>query len=176
MVKMGLRAVVLTVLMHATPLFAADPQPTNNQRIDELLRRVDTGVIGAEGRWRLVVGGRAVMVMSDPTHDRIRIMSHVTAADALDDELRLRLLQANFDTALDARYAIAQGTLWSVFIHPLGSLSEHDFLAAMGQVVNLANTFGSSYSSGLLVFRGDDNESELQRKFIEELIRKGLAI
>ncbi len=31
-------------------------------------------------------------------------------------------MQANFDTALDARYAIAKGALWSTFIHPLSDL------------------------------------------------------
>ena len=171
-----LSAVLATALSTPPVVSAEEFAAMTIERMAELLNRLGTEVIGADGRWRLVLGGRAVMIFTDPAHDRMRIMSHVTAADALDDELRTRVLQANFDSALDARYAIAQGTLWSAFIHPLSSLSEHDFLAGLGQVVNLANTYGTTYSSGLLMFRGGDSEAELQREFIDELIRKGLSI
>ena len=89
----------------------------------------------------------------------------------LDSELLFRLLQANFDTALDARYSIARGVLWSLYLHPLGSLSDEQFLAAIGQVVNLASTFGTTYSSGALTFGGGDSN-----RLIEELLEQGLSI
>jgi len=38
-------------------------------------------------------------------------------------------MQANFDSALDARYAIAKGKLWSAFIHPLSELNEEQFFS-----------------------------------------------
>jgi hypothetical protein len=81
------------------------------------------------------------------------------------------MLQANFDTALDARYSVAKGVLWSLYLHPLESLSDEQFLASLGQVVNLAASFGTSYSSGGLSFGGGDS-SEL----IQELLDKGLSI
>lgn len=154
----------------------AEHQPMTNDRLDTILKRLGSEVIGLPGQWRLVIGGRAVMILTDPDHDRMRIMGHVTAAEALDAELIERLMQANFDTALDARYAIARNTLWSVFLHPLGSLTEHDFLTGLGQVVNLANTFGKSYSSGLLMFRGGDSQSLNEQDLIRELLEKGLSI
>ena len=85
-------------------------------------------------------------------------------------------MQANFDTALDARYAIAKDTLWSAFIHPLHSLDDEAFLLGLGQVVNLVNTFGSSYTSGLLIFRGGDSGGIREKELLDELIGKGLAI
>ena len=120
--------------------------------------------------------GRALMVLTDPDNDRMRIMGHVTAAEALDEALLQRLMQANFDSALDARYAIARNTLWSVFLHPLSSLTTRDFITGLGQVVNLAKTFGSSFSSGLLLFRGGDSEGLQERELIDELLRRGLVI
>ncbi len=85
-------------------------------------------------------------------------------------------MQANFDTALDARYAIAKATLWSTFIHPLRSLDDEALLKGLGQVVNLANTFGSTYSSGLLIFGGGDSRGIQEKELIDHLIKKGLAI
>lgn len=58
----------------------------------------------------------------------MRIIMPIGDADEIDKESLLRMMQANFDSALDARYAIAQGSLWGVFIHPLGSLIERQRL------------------------------------------------
>jgi len=85
-------------------------------------------------------------------------------------------LQANFDSALDARYAVANGVLWSAYIHPLSSLQDKQFLEAVGQVVNLTSTFGSSYSSGALIFNGGDSKEIQRRDLIDKLIEKGMAI
>lgn len=54
----------------------------------------------------------------------------------------LRLLQANFDSALDARYAVARGILWAVYIHPLSALTDREFLPGLGQTVNIVRTYG----------------------------------
>ncbi len=36
---------------------------------------------------------------------------------------------ANFDTAMDARYAIAQGGLWRTVLHPFAALTDDEFLS-----------------------------------------------
>ena len=145
--------------------------PMNNERLGALILRVDENAEGGSGFWRATVGGRAVTVITDENADRMRIISPVARADDLDPGMMFRMLQANFDTALDARYSVAQGVLWSLYLHPLGSLSDEQFLASLGQVVNLAASFGTSYSSGGLSFGGGDS-SEL----IQELLEKGLSI
>ncbi|MEQ8662844.1 MAG: CesT family type III secretion system chaperone [Gammaproteobacteria bacterium] len=111
-----------------------------------LLERL--GLEGGDGYWRVVAGGRAVLVMADERHDRLRIQAHVTAAEALDEALLRRALTANFATAADARYAIEGTTLWSLYVHPLASLGATDFADALAQVVNLAADFGHGYGSG----------------------------
>ncbi|MEM7543132.1 MAG: type III secretion system chaperone [Pseudomonadota bacterium] len=172
---------LLSALLLLVSIFSAQAEempiaPMNNARITELLERLDFETVGEDGFWRVVLNGRTMMIVTDENADRMRIMSPVTAADALDQQMLLRLMQANFDSALDARYAIARGTLWSAFIHPLTPLSDEEFLTGLGQVFNLAETFGESYSSGLLIFGGGDSADIREKQVIEELLEKGLSI
>ena len=56
--------------------------------------------------WSFEYGGRDFYVMTDENHNRMRAMMPVAQADSLSpDDLRT-LLEANFDRALDARYAL----------------------------------------------------------------------
>jgi len=143
----------------------------SNERLGKLIRRLDADAEGRPGLWRFRVEERVVMVITDEAADRMRIMTAVVPAENLSEATLFRLMQSNFDTALDARYAIAQGFLWSVYLHPLRSLGDEQFLSGLGQVVNLAATYGSTYSSGGLIFRGGDSD-----RLIEELKEKGLSI
>ena len=67
-------------------------------------------------------------------------------------------MRANFDSALDARYALRDGQLWSVYLHPLPTLTRTDFESGLGQVLSLAHTFGTTFSSGEFRFGGGDAE------------------
>ena len=162
-------AVIFASLTLATA-HAAEP-PMNNERLGTLILRVDENAEGGPGFWRATVAGRAVTVITDENADRMRIISPVVRVDDLDSGLMFRMLQANFDTALDARYSVAREILWSLYLHPLGSLSDEQFLAGIGQVVNLADSFGTTYSSGGLSFGGGDSN-----ELIQELLEKGLSI
>ena len=57
------------------------------------------------------------------------------------------LLQANFGNTLDARYALREGMLYAVYLHPLSSLTLRDLEAALGQVASLVRNFGTSFSA-----------------------------
>ena len=103
-------------------------------------------------------GAVAVNIITDPAADRMRIVVGLFSENLLTPDLMKRVMQANFDTALDARYAIAQGYLWSSYIHPLSPLADEEFLSGLGQTVTLALTFGTTYSSGVLVFGGGDSQ------------------
>lgn len=150
--------------------------PMTNARLDALIRRIDKNTKGQPGVWEFMVEGRKLLVITDEKADRMRIMTPVAATDTLDEPTLYRLMQANFDTALDARYAIARETVWSVFLHPLQLLSVKEFLVGLGQVVNLAETYGSSYSSGLLVFRGGDSSEMQRRGVIDRLLKHGIEL
>jgi hypothetical protein len=65
-------------------------------------------------------------------------------------------LESNFHKALDARYATSKGVLYSAYMHRLSELSELQLISAVEQVANLALTFGGEYSSGTLVYGGNE--------------------
>ncbi len=45
-----------------------------------------------------------------------------------------------------------KGQVWSVYLHPLSSLTQQEFDAAVEQVVRLRQNFGTTYTSSDLVF------------------------
>ncbi|GAB4136706.1 MAG: hypothetical protein Tsb0016_01260 [Sphingomonadales bacterium] len=162
----------------------ADSLPTPDQQaalakldhLDELIRRVDAQAQRAPNghAWQLNLRGRQIMVVTDPKAGRMRIMTAIAPASALSPELMARLLVANFESALDARYAVGQDVLWGTYIHPLMDLTDDEFLAGIGQVFNIAATFGNSFSSGMMVYGGGASEQELERRrVIDELLKKG---
>ncbi len=99
----------------------------------------------------------------------MRIMSPVVDNSALTPDLAVRLMQANFDSALDARYAIAKGKLWSVFIHPLSPLTDKELKSGLHQVVTLVRSYGGSFSSGGLQFGGGDSRNSVTEDKPREL-------
>lgn len=132
----------------------ATPAPMTQARMEEILREVAGKTEGQPGLIRFVVDGVPMACISDVPHDRMRLITPVLKTSDLTTEQMDHVLEANFHTALDARYAASHGVLYSVFVHPLSSLTEKDLRAAIQQVSTLAKTFGTSYSSGDLVFGG----------------------
>ena len=61
-------------------------------------------------------------------------------------------MEANFDRALDTRYALSGDHLWSAFIHPLDELRETQFVDGMNQVATLAANYGTTFTSTDLLF------------------------
>ncbi|MDJ0908275.1 MAG: type III secretion system chaperone [Woeseiaceae bacterium] len=165
------------VLVAAFPLLAFGKEhgmraEMTPERLGELILRVDSEAVLDGTTWLMVVEGIEAVVIFDPAADRMRIMIPIEPADELEQAELVRLMQANFDSALDARYAIAQGMLWGTYIHPLSTLTDEQFLVAIGQTVNVVTSYGTSYSSGLFIFgSGDSAEIERQR-LIEELRRQ----
>ncbi|MGF1508634.1 MAG: hypothetical protein ACFB9M_03930 [Myxococcota bacterium] len=147
----------------------------DDEQLDALLRRVDPNFRRQGAVRELDLEERAVVVISDARANRMRIMTAITPSEELPADKLRRLLQANFDSALDARYAVAQGMVWSVFVHPLGSLSAEDALSGLAQVVVAAESYGTSFTSGALVFGGGDS-AEIQQELYERLLQKGRGI
>jgi len=175
------------LFFHSASVFADNPVPPeksieslntvmNNTRLGELLRKIDPDLKAKPGYWELQIQKYRITIITDERADRMRIITPIVEAKDVGRDLLYRLMQANFDSALDARYSIAKNIIWSTFIHPLSNLEDREFLVALGQVVNLVQTYGSSFSSGALTFRGGDSSELRDRELIDELIRKGLAI
>ena len=94
-----------------------------------------------------------MLVLTSKKHDRMRIMAIIGDDTALELTQIRRLMEANFDRTLDARYALFQGKLWSAYLHPLSTLTEVELTAALDQVANLVKTYGTTYSSSNLQFQ-----------------------
>lgn len=138
----------------------------------EIIRIVDPEAQVFEAGAEFTLEDIPVVVVADPSADRMRAMVPIRSAAGLEPEELMRLMQANFDSALDARYAVANGRLWGVFIHPLSRLDQRQFLSGLIQVVNVARTYGTAYSGGAMTFGGGDS-NDIFRSQLEELLKKG---
>lgn len=136
--------------------------------IDKALKEIDETIERDGNSWQFMLNETQVLVVSDPIAGRMRIMVPIIQADSLNPELLARMMQANFDSALDARYAIANGLLWGTYIHPLINLSEEQFLSGLGQTISIVNTFGTSFSSGTVVFGGGDSQNIIEEQIEEQ--------
>jgi hypothetical protein len=120
--------------------------------IGRLLDSYLTELEGEDGFWRGVREDVQVFVLSDDSHDRMRIMAPIGELKDLEAKVLQMLLEANYDRALDAKYALRGKEVWSVSVHPLATLAPDDFASFLDQVVRLVKNTGSSYASSDLVF------------------------
>lgn len=122
--------------------------------IGKLLDSYLTELEGESGFWRGMREDVQIFVLSDESHDRMRIMAPVGELKALETRVLQMLLEANYDRALDAKYAMRGKEVWSVSVHPLATLAPDDFASFLDQVVRLVKNTGSTYASSDLVFGG----------------------
>ncbi len=130
-------------------------EPMNVERLDAILQDTISDIQTQPGQWRFSLNDVSIIVIADARANRMRIVAPIVNANELTAEQVQKMLIANFHTALDARYAVSNGFVVSAFIHPLYSLQEKDLLSALNQVASLATTFGTTYSSGELLFIPD---------------------
>ncbi len=148
--------------------------PMNLDRMGAIITRLDQNAeMPNTGFWRFTIAGASVIAVADDTYDRLRILVGIQSAKELTQDQLMKITRSNFDTALDARYAISQDILWAIYVHPLKSLSDRQFISAIGQTVNLAKSYGDSYSSGGILFDGGDDKDSRRNAMIEQLIAKG---
>lgn len=133
----------------------------DNEQLDVLIHeQADQVHEAVPGRWQFDYFGRVLIVLSDHVANRMRIITPVVEVNELDAEAVVTCLSANFDRALDARYAISGEYLWSAFIHPLHELQESQVVDALMQVATLAVTYGTNFSSSGLVFGAAHEDDE----------------
>jgi len=172
-----LRAQVLILtLILAFPALAQEAEPPMTiERMAEIVVALDPEVQITGTSFGLTIDGTPVLIVTDLAADRMRAMVHIRPAADLSAEELQRLMQANFDSALDARYAIARGQVWGVYIHPFSPLEKDQFISGLGQAVNVAKTYGTLYTGGATQFGGGDSPG-LQRQLLDDLLKKGEEI
>ncbi len=146
--------------------------PENQASLDmigEVIGALDGEAERNGNNWQFTVEERMLIVVTDASAGRMRIITPIAEASALPPQALERLMQANFDTALDARYAIGQGVVWGAFVHPLDSLTTRDFASGVLQTKSLADTFGTTFTSGVLNYGGGDSGAILENQLNELL-------
>ena len=127
--------------MIATPFMS-------NERLKVLIEKTASEILENQlGFWKFKIGEALVFVITDESHNRMRIMSPIVDIASISQDEWLVLMSANFDRALDARFCVNDNVLWSAFIHPLQELEPQQFLNALDQVITLAGNYGTTYSS-----------------------------
>ena len=152
----------------------AEISPENQASLDmiaEVIGALDSEAERSGNNWQFTVEERMLIVVNDANAGRMRIITPIAESANLPQEALERLMQANFDTALDARYAIGQGVVWGAFVHPLDSLTTRDFASGVLQTKSLADTFGTTFSSGVLNYGGGDSGAILEEQ-LQELLEQ----
>lgn len=129
--------------------------PTDYASLERFIDRWSDHTQGGQGQWTFQAEQTPLIVLADQPHNRMRIISPIADARDLDEAQLRKMMPANFDRALDARYAIWKNQVWAAFVHPLAELSEKEFHDAVKQVIQLRRNYGGSYSSSELQFGGE---------------------
>ena len=130
--------------------------------------------------WQFSALGFPMFIQTQETVDRMRIVAFVAETETLASEHYATLLEANYHSALDVRYALSDGYVVAAFIHPLAELSYRQFVLGIYQVINCADTCGTTFSGGTLVFGSpendpnipaDEGQNEPARNVLAEVVR-----
>ncbi|MFT7058792.1 MAG: hypothetical protein ACJASV_001295 [Pseudorhodobacter sp.] len=150
----------------------AEPSMTP-ERMEQIVLALDPEAKLLSNGFELTISDIPVLVVTDVTANRMRAMVPIRSTEEMTQDELLRLMQANFDSALDARYAIAHGKLWGIYIHPYAELERDQFISGLAQAVNVALTYGTLFSSGGVQFGSGDSGELQQQDLLAELLRRG---
>jgi len=129
-------------------------EPMDQNRVEQVFSDQVEAITGPTGALQSQIDGISIYCISDPANDRMRIVAPISRLSGLDPRINEILLRANFHSALDARYAISDDVIFAAFLHPISSLTPAQIESAVSQVISLVKTFGTTFSSGELVFPG----------------------
>lgn len=157
MTQITQRIFIAAVLsLFSTMLLAqqVDSSAMTQEQLETIVKDFADNTRGGGGTIEFVYNKVPMAMLSNAEFDRMRIIAPIIRYGELSRPEIDAALAANFHRALDARYALSDGVLYSVYIHPLSSMNEVQLRSAIFQVSNLALTFGEQFSSGVLDFGG----------------------
>lgn len=143
---------ILCLGMLSTNAFAGEGM--TQKYMESIVKEMAIKSTGSKGYVEFTYNTVQMYLISDVKHNRMRIITPIQEYKKLSVEQIDAIMEANFHAALDARYAVSKGILYSAFIHPLSDLNELQLQAGIKQVSNLFLTFGTQYSSGTLKYGG----------------------
>jgi hypothetical protein len=137
----------------------------SNKKIAKALNKVTQEVEGESGNWQVLYNDFPLFILTDESSNRMRIFTPIIEEMELKVGQMKRMLEANFHSALDAKYSLYEGFVIGIYTHPLQELDETQMVDAMKQVVNLSKNFGTSYTSTDMMFgHSAQNASEKKLK------------
>ncbi len=135
-------------------------QEMNPEKLKELITQAADTVQVNGNSLQFMYKERLLVCIYDANANRMRIIAPIIERKEVGEEELLNALVANFHSALDVKYALSDEIIWSVFVHPLRELADHQLIDAIDQVYLAAMTFGTTYSSTHLVFPGNNKKEE----------------
>lgn len=164
---------LIILFMVLLPTFSFTQQEEmSNELMDEIFREKASQVEGGDGVWQVHLGDFILLVITDESNNRMRIFTPIIEEKDMKEGDRKKMLEANFHSALDAKYGLYNEFVVSLFTHPLRELTKPQLIDAMYQVANLANTYGTTFSSTGLIFGGGTEEGNEEEKRINQSPRK----
>ncbi len=124
----------------------------SNKKIEKALKKVSQELEGESGNWQILYNDFPLFVLTDESSNRMRIFTPIIEEMELKVGQMKRMLEANFHSALDAKYSLYEGFVIGIYTHPLEELGENQMVDALKQVVNLSKNFGTSYTSTDMMF------------------------
>ena len=135
----------------ATPLAGGDDQMTNDM-LEQSIEQV-AGEFEISGNVMQFTFNNVQMVcIYDVGRNRMRLVAPIAPSSDITSQQFDIAMEANYHTALDGRYATSNGVLYAAFIHPLNALRKPELMSALRQIASLVSTFGTTYTSGELIF------------------------
>lgn len=146
------------ILLFTLALFLSAPALADHgmkqAALERIVKAMATESRGEQGVVEFEYDQVLLYLISDVPHNRMRIVAPITEYKNLSRPQLDAIMVSNYHRALDARYAVSDGLLYSAYIHPLAELDEGQVRSAVRQVATLARSFGTDYSSGGLSFGG----------------------
>ncbi|KAA1244704.1 hypothetical protein [Aquimarina sp. RZ0] len=163
---------LIFIALFSISLFSYSQQHMNNDVLGEIITKNADTLGGVTGNWQFVYKEVPMLCITDATNNRMRIIAPITDSGNLDKDLLLDSLTANFHSALDVKYAISNGILWSAYVHPLKELTPEQVESAISQVYLATKTFGTTFSSTELIFGGGNVEEKTKEKEEKQEIKE----
>jgi Tir chaperone protein (CesT) family len=103
----------------------------------------------APNSWQIETPNFRLLILLSDDESWLRALIPITTAQEAQPFLE-QLLEANFTTTLEARYALHQNVLWGVFEHNCETLTPEDFAEAVKRLLSL-QAQGLNQSFGQLI-------------------------
>jgi len=140
---------VTVILLLSCSVTFVKSQDMNNQKLNAIIYTLSDQIEGTPGNWQFAIDSTLFICLTDELHNRMRIISPIAEIKDLTQVQIMDCMEANFHTALDVRYSISDGVMWSAYIHPLNldrlTVVEHlTFLRVNKEIFNKIDRTNSS--------------------------------